>query len=1098
MKLQTFIRFTSNKPFLTGLLALIVNLIITLLLANQQQYIAREKAENELVYELNVVKDRFRTLLNNNIATAKAMALIYEEYGIPSDFNHLASQLMKSNPYVDGIQLTRKGETIRVFPYEENKVVIGFDLFKNPLRKKEALYAATTGQVVFAGPYDLIQGGGKAVIGRIPVYHDNRFAGFSVVLTKLSTIHSFLNLDTGLQKKFNYQLSKINPLTNKNEFFFHDLPVQKAKNEVRAFIPEGGWTLHVSHHAPIHHHRSLIAFIYALGFFVSLFIALETYRKLREPEKLQKIIAQTSAKLASDEQYYRTLIETSSDAIVLINQDGKVIYQTPSTQSISGYSLREIQQQNGIEIIHPEDRDYAIEQYTASFNHPGKVVKIQHRLRHKDGHYISLEGAYRNLLNDPNVNALVLTYTDITHRIFSDQNLSKINRELSLLNKINDIIQRTLDETELINEVCKCIVISGGYKLAWVSNQPGQSDPIRMVNPISAFGETDYMTNLKINLSDPLLSKGPTAQVLLHGKIVITNNVHKSENFQPWLENATRYGIAASIVLPLKFNNSHVTGTLNIYSKDTEAFGEEEVRILERVANNISLAVHHIRNRKDKDLAQFLLNERVKELTVISMVNRLLQNESLSVDSLLQRIVEIIPKGWQFPEICQAQIVHGGKTYRSVNYKEPVVAISSAVHSIQDEHAILEVGYSVLHPVSDNDPFFVEERELIKNLSEIIETTLNKRFQQQALVQSEANLKSVFDHTEIGYVLLDQEFNILAFNNRIKTGYAQETGIRLSLHTNFIHLLIPERQESSRKLFEEVMHTSKPLEYDTHFTNNGITNYFRISLNPVISKGVSIGLCLSAYDITTTKNQEIERKKIIQDILQRNRDLEQFAYIVAHNVRAPLATLLGLSNLLNMDVSSDDKLTAIHGIKESAEKLDMVLEDLNQILRVKRDIQTLRVQLSLEKILKEVLSSLRFNIEKSGAVIEYDFGNADDVYSVKSYLHSIFLNLITNSIKYARPGLNPRISIKAEKQDKAVCIRFSDNGIGIDLERYRNDLFGLYKRFNTSAEGKGLGLYMVKTQVEGLNGTIDVESTPGVGTTFIVTLNMDTNVTGTE
>lgn len=101
-------------------------------------------------------------------------------------------------------------------------------------------------------------------------------------------------------------------------------------------------------------------------------------------------------------------------------------------------------------------------------------------------------------------------------------------------------------------------------------------------------------------------------------------------------------------------------------------------------------------------------------------------------------------------------------------------------------------------------------------------------------------------------------------------------------------------------------------------------------------------------------------------------------------------------------------------------------------------------------------------------------------------MHSIFLNLFTNSIKYAKQGVTPEIRIWSEKKEGRIYIYFSDNGMGIDLVKYGNDLFGLYKKFNFNAEGKGMGLFMVKTQVTALGGTINVESQPEKGTTFIL------------
>ena len=121
-------------------------------------------------------------------------------------------------------------------------------------------------------------------------------------------------------------------------------------------------------------------------------------------------------------------------------------------------------------------------------------------------------------------------------------------------------------------------------------------------------------------------------------------------------------------------------------------------------------------------------------------------------------------------------------------------------------------------------------------------------------------------------------------------------------------------------------------------------------------------------------------------------------------------------------------------------------------------------------------------------VIDYDFDEVAEIFTIKGYIYSIFQNLVTNSIKYRQTNVPIIIRISAKKQDDMAVFTFTDNGKGIDLVRYGEQLFGLYKRFDFSVEGKGVGLFMVKMQVQSLGGTISVQSQPGVGTTFTVKL----------
>ena len=122
----------------------------------------------------------------------------------------------------------------------------------------------------------------------------------------------------------------------------------------------------------------------------------------------------------------------------------------------------------------------------------------------------------------------------------------------------------------------------------------------------------------------------------------------------------------------------------------------------------------------------------------------------------------------------------------------------------------------------------------------------------------------------------------------------------------------------------------------------------------------------------------------------------------------------------------------------------------------------------------------------------FDFSEVDEMLTVKSYLHSIFYNLISNSLKYHQPGIPPEIEIRSHKLGNKIELLFKDNGMGIDMKAKGAQVFGLYKRFHSvSAEGKGMGLYMVKTQVESLGGKISIESGVNAGTTFKIEFETD-------
>jgi signal transduction histidine kinase len=228
-----------------------------------------------------------------------------------------------------------------------------------------------------------------------------------------------------------------------------------------------------------------------------------------------------------------------------------------------------------------------------------------------------------------------------------------------------------------------------------------------------------------------------------------------------------------------------------------------------------------------------------------------------------------------------------------------------------------------------------------------------------------------------------------------------------------------------------------------------------------------------------------ERTKMVGDLMLRNIDLEQFAYIISHNLRAPVANILGASGVLNdAELSLYDKETIISGISTSVLRLDEVVKDLNRILQVKGDINETKEIVHFSTLVEEIKFSVQNLVDKYEIEIKYDFSAVDGFLTLRGYLYSIFYNLISNSIKYRRNDVPCQIEVKSRLVKNNLEITFSDNGMGIDLKKSGDLIFGLYKRFHSNAEGKGLGLFMVKTQVEALGGKISVQSLENVGTEF--------------
>ncbi|UPT66875.1 MAG: PAS domain S-box protein [Sphingobacteriales bacterium JAD_PAG50586_3] len=243
-------------------------------------------------------------------------------------------------------------------------------------------------------------------------------------------------------------------------------------------------------------------------------------------------------------------------------------------------------------------------------------------------------------------------------------------------------------------------------------------------------------------------------------------------------------------------------------------------------------------------------------------------------------------------------------------------------------------------------------------------------------------------------------------------------------------------------------------------------------------------------NITDRINAEHQREKMLEDIVQRNKDLEQFAYIVSHNLRSPLANIMGFTEELKQKTNTEEQNQLfLDYLAVSVNKLDTVINDLNNILQVKHQVNELKETISLTQVLQDTETMLSNIIDSQDIKIKSDFSAIDEIKTIKSYLYSIFYNLITNSIKYRRSTVKSTIHIKSKTLPGFIILTFKDNGMGIDMAKQGENLFGLYKRFHTTvAEGKGVGLYITKTQIESIGGKIKVTSKVNSGTEFSIQL----------
>ena len=244
----------------------------------------------------------------------------------------------------------------------------------------------------------------------------------------------------------------------------------------------------------------------------------------------------------------------------------------------------------------------------------------------------------------------------------------------------------------------------------------------------------------------------------------------------------------------------------------------------------------------------------------------------------------------------------------------------------------------------------------------------------------------------------------------------------------------------------------------------------------------------TVFDITEKKKIEDEIIGVNKELTLKNQDLLEFNYMISHNVRSPLSNIIGLISLLEMDSKIKEHVgyDLFSEIKHSAIRLDDTLHDLNSILDLRKHEKSPLKPVSVREMLEIVL--LGFNYKKANFSIKINQKGEDLVLTNRVYLKNIYYNLLSNSIKYRSNKRKLKINISLIDGKNFFILKVEDNGIGFNQKKYKDLIFKSFKQINDSAEGKGLGLSLIDTQVKMLGGNIKVLSAVDKGTSFTIQL----------
>lgn len=445
--------YLKNKAVLSGILAFTILAALVTILAYQRFHINSAAQQKETVQIANGVKDKIQESLAQGMAASLTLSFFIEKDGTVEDFDSLASLILAANKKIDALQLLPGGVIRYIYPEKGNENIIGFDLLNDSARKKEAIKAIEKKDFYYAGPFRLIQGG-IGIVGRLPIFRNGSFWGFSAVIIKLSTLLTNAGIDSNQISGYEFQLSRINPDTGKEEFFISRLAEPEKDKAYSIYMSNPEWKLSVK---PVDSYEGYadVFWICLIGILLAVLGGVFVFIITSKPKKLNELLEQETAALRKNEEQYQNLFNQSSDGVLVYDFDG-VIYQfNKAAHTEAGYTEEEFAKLNVADLV-IEKKLFIDQQKMEQLLSEGKATFIRTFAR-KDGAQMEID-VNANLLPDGKILAFI---RNITERSVIEKALKEREAKYrSLIEQASDgivIISTTGIVVEVNNSICRML-----------------------------------------------------------------------------------------------------------------------------------------------------------------------------------------------------------------------------------------------------------------------------------------------------------------------------------------------------------------------------------------------------------------------------------------------------------------------------------------------------------------------------------------------------------------------------------------------------------------------------------------------------------------
>lgn len=357
------------------------------------------------------------------------------------------------------------------------------------------------------------------------------------------------------------------------------------------------------------------------------------------------------------------------------------------------------------------------------------------------------------------------------------------------------------------------------------------------------------------------------------------------------------------------------------------------------------------------------------------------------------------------------------------------------------------------------------------------------------LQRSTESFAETFDNASIGMALVSPELKWLKVNKSLlnSLGYSEEELLKMTT----IDITHPDDLENSLTLKKNVYEGTN----DTHQLEKRYFHKDGHLVHAIVGVTLVKGLngdpshaIAQVLDITERIESEKKLNSLLEVTKSQNESLMNFAHIVSHNLRSHSTNMTMLTTFLSKEEDEDERKNLNGMMTNAAESLAETIAHLNDVVQVKTGTLENLKSINILNTIHQIEKSIGGLLNEQDAILKMSISKSHFVNAVPAYLESIFLNILTNALKYSSKDRTPVIEISSKIKKGNILVSFTDNGQGIDLKRHGDKIFGMYKTFHKHKDAKGIGLFITKNQIEAMGGSIKIESQVDKGTTMFIEL----------